>query len=86
MHGNQFIGALLPQILVHAPLHDAEQRLIRPLSVIHATPSPKAGQLNGLQDIIIFSGVRRTFIKRHNNVRAQGFLNIYGFLRADEVF
>src|SRR5690606_17026842 len=74
---NDIPGTLLPQIFVHASLDDAEQSLVVfPTMCLETTLRPAGRPLGRSLDIFTLSGIRGTLIKSHDDVRAQGVLNL----------
>ena len=83
--GRHFLGVPLTQVLVHAPLNNAEKPLMGSCHGSLATLGPAQGALRGALGILIVRRIRHTFIKGHDNVRAQAHLYLHGHLRREEL-
>ena len=78
--------ALAAKIFVHAALHYAKQRLSLPVFVkVSATAQPSGSPLQRILDVTSVRRIRRTLVKSHHYIRAEGILYLYGFLRSDKM-
>ena len=77
--------APFPQVGIHPPLDDAEERLSLPAMGILAPSRPAGRHLHGSGHIPVFRRIRGTVIKTHDDVGAQGLLDGDGTLRGDDV-
>lgn len=80
-----------PQIGVGAALHDGEERLkiaveaFLPVEVIAAAPQPAVGHLHRVFGVAIVARVGRAFVKGHDDIAADGSLDIDRLFRREKV-
>ena len=79
------LGGMLPELGVHAALDDAEQGLARVLLCGLAPSGPAQCPFQGFPRVIMGGRERDAFVKGHDDVRAQRFLDLHGILGADEM-
>ena len=90
--GGDRFGRGPAQIGVGAALHDGEKSLritvLRPGTVetLHTAGQPAVGQLHGLFSVIVLAGVRRTLVEGHDDVGADGALDVHHAFRRERVF
>ena len=70
IHIRDGLGAVFPQIRVHAPLDDAEEPLILSGLGFQAPPGPAGSPFRRLFGIGVVRWVRDAFIESHDDVRS----------------
>ena len=83
IHLRQFLSRLLPQVLMAAPLNNAEER---PSSLPHpkAAAGPVRRELERGGGFVPGRGIRETVIENHHDIRTEVLLHPYRLLRAEE--
>ena len=86
VHLHQFFRAFLPQVFMGAALHDAKESLfLVVLKGYLATFRPVQSELEGFLQILAAGRQGRTFVKAHDDIGANGFLNLHNLLRTKEM-
>ena len=84
-------GGGSPQIGIGAALHNGEERLeitvetLLLVEMLAAALQPAMGHLHGVFGVAIIARVGRAFVKGHDDIAADGSLDIDGFFRREEV-
>src|SRR5699024_1605639 len=90
VHGNQVLRTLCTEIAVLPALYDSEQRLgFVPAAfymIIEPAFCPPGRTLYRVLDIFVLCRMRRAFIERHHDIRAEIMLDVHRPFRAQEKF
>ena len=84
-HGHNLPGALLSQFRDHSPLDNPEKGLGITMRALDANPGPLSCQPDRVPHIVMVRRIRGAFVKGHDHIRSQSFLDRHGLTRADEV-
>ena len=82
---------LLPQVAVHAPLHDGKQRLLvailrlRGVETLHATVEPAVRAFHRLLGVAVVCRAWRAFVEGHHDVGPDAALDVHHPFRREQM-